>query len=312
MAALRILIADDHPAVRRSIRSLLESHPAWELCGEATNGREAVEQTRRLKPDVVLLDMTMPELNGFEATREIVKEAPDTHVLLLTMYESEELTQEALRAGAQAVVLKSSADEIVARIESLSTSAIHLGGRSVGRARHIGAVLRTGLEFDAVLGSFVAEGLAQGEKAVHIIEPRSGELHERRLRDAGIDVDRAVTQGQLELHAWDEIYLHDGVFDKNAVLTRIRQLLLDRIEQGFQLGRLVALMEWAVEQRTGFNDLAEYEAQVNDLLSKFADVVVCVYDFSKFPANTIVDVLQSHPSVVIAGSLYTNPFYTAP
>ena len=101
MAERRILIADDHAAVRRSVRSLLESHPQWELCGEASNGREAVAQALRLRPDVILLDMSMPEINGLEATRQILKEAPDTQILLLTMHESQELTEEALRAGGE-------------------------------------------------------------------------------------------------------------------------------------------------------------------------------------------------------------------
>ena len=135
MAERRILIADDHAAVRRSVRSLLETHPQWELCGEASNGREAVEQALRLKPDVVLLDMSMPEVNGLEATRQILKEAPGTQILLLTMHESDELSEEARRAGAQGVVLKSGGEEMLARIEALAKNGIHLGGRSVGRSQ---------------------------------------------------------------------------------------------------------------------------------------------------------------------------------
>ncbi len=172
MAERRILIADDHAAVRRSVRSLLETHPQWELCGEASNGREAVEQALRLKPDVVLLDMSMPEVNGLEATRQILKEAPDTQILLLTMHESEELSEEARRAGAQGVVLKSGGEEMLARIESLAKNGIHLGGRNVGRSRHIGVFLRSGSEFDEVLGPFIAEGLGQGEKSLYVVPVR--------------------------------------------------------------------------------------------------------------------------------------------
>jgi CheY-like chemotaxis protein len=312
MVARRILIADDHAAVRRSVRSLLESHPEWELSGEATNGREAVEQARRLKPDVVLLDMTMPELNGLEATREILKEAPNTQVLLLTMYESEEFAEEAARAGARGVILKSGGDEMLARIESLSKRAMHIAGRIVEAARHIGVFLRSAGEFKLVLGQFVAEGLAQGEKAVHIIDPPNREDHERRLKEAGVDVGRAISQGHLELHSWDDMYLLGGTFDKNAMIARIEKLMLDRIEQGYPLQRLVAHMEWALKELPGVADLAEYEAELNNLLPRFDDVVVCVYDLSKFPASTIEDVLRSHPGIVIAGALHTNPFYTQP
>jgi DNA-binding NarL/FixJ family response regulator len=313
MATRRILIADDHAAVRRSLRSILETHPELELSGEATNGREAVELARRLKPDVVLMDMTMPELSGLEATREILKDAPDTQVLLLTVHESEELTEEALRAGAQGIVLKSAADEILrCVIESDSTAAVHLAGRVVGRARHIGAFIQSKLELSRLLGPFVAEGLSRGEKAVHIINPSSRELHERQLSEAGVDVDAATSQDRMELYSWDDMYLKDGVFDKEAMVTRIERLLHDRVEHGFARARLVADMEWALEDRRGVEGLAEYEAQINHVLPKHDDLVLCVYDLTKFPADLIIDVLRSHPTVVVAGSLYTNPFFTPP
>ncbi len=120
MGMLRILIADDHAVVRRGVRAILESQPGWEVCGEVANGREAVEEVKRLKPDVVVLDVTMPELNGLEATRQILKDAPHTEVLILTMHSSEAVAGEALRAGARGVVLKSDADhELVLAVEAL-------------------------------------------------------------------------------------------------------------------------------------------------------------------------------------------------
>ena len=313
MAALRILIADDHAAVRRSIRSVLESHPGWTLCGEATNGREAVEQTLRLKPDVVLLDMTMPELNGLEATRQILSAAPDTQVLLLTMHQSNELIDEALRAGAQGVVLKSGADGALTKaIESLYRFAIHLAGRIVGQARHIGAFFRSKAEQLKVLAPFISEGLERGEKALHIVDPLSRDAHARRLRDSGVDVDRASSQGQLELVSWDDLPLRDGRFEMNAMLVNLPQLLRDRQEQGFPLCRFIADMEWALQDRPGTGDLAEYEANLNTVLQQYDDVVVCAYDLSLFPASTIVDLIRSHPAVIIAATLQENPFYTTP
>ena len=117
---LRILVVDDHAVVRRGVRSLLESHDGWEVCGEATTGRDAVEQSRRLRPDVVVMDLSLPELNGLEATRQILKEAPDTEVLVLTMHHSEELARDVLRAGARGYVLKSDADEnLITAVNSL-------------------------------------------------------------------------------------------------------------------------------------------------------------------------------------------------
>jgi DNA-binding NarL/FixJ family response regulator len=109
--ALRILVVDDHAVVRRGVRSLLESHDGWEVCGEATTGRDAVEQSRRLRPDVVVMDLSLPELNGLDATRQILKDMPDIEVLVLTMHQSEELARDVLQAGARGYVLKSDADE---------------------------------------------------------------------------------------------------------------------------------------------------------------------------------------------------------
>src|SRR5476651_1857869 len=118
--ALRILVVDDHAVVRRGVRTLLESQEGWEVCGEATTGREAVEQSRLLHPDVVVLDLSLPELNGLDATRQILKEAPDTEVLVLTMHQSEELARDVLQAGARGYVLKSDADHsLIAAVESL-------------------------------------------------------------------------------------------------------------------------------------------------------------------------------------------------
>ena len=121
MQKLRILLADDHDVVRRGLRSLVEAQAGWEVCGEAATGREAVEKAGRLKPNVVIMDITMPELNGLEATRQIRKAVPETQVLVLTVHESEELLAEALRAGAHGCMLKSDAGrELVSAIEALS------------------------------------------------------------------------------------------------------------------------------------------------------------------------------------------------
>jgi len=117
---LRILVVDDHAVVRRGVRALLESQPGWEVSAEASTGREAVELARQLQPDIVVMDLSLPGLNGLDATRQILKEAPRTEVLVLTMHHSEELARNVLQAGARGYVLKSDADEnLIAAIESL-------------------------------------------------------------------------------------------------------------------------------------------------------------------------------------------------
>lgn len=120
MSQLRILIADDHEIVRRGLKALIESQPGWVVEGEAATGRQAVELTRRLRPDIVVLDINMPELNGLEAARQIIKEAADTEVLILTMHDADHLIREVLLTGARGYVLKSDAGrDLIAAVESL-------------------------------------------------------------------------------------------------------------------------------------------------------------------------------------------------
>lgn len=106
---MKLLIADDHEIVRRGLRTLIEDQPGWEVAGEACNGREAVEQARQLRPDVCVLDVSMPLLNGLEATRQILKNDPASRVLILTIYESDRIIRDVLDAGARGFLLKSDA-----------------------------------------------------------------------------------------------------------------------------------------------------------------------------------------------------------
>jgi DNA-binding NarL/FixJ family response regulator len=117
---LRILVADDHHVVRTGLRALLESKSGWQVCAEAANGREAVEKASALKPDVAVLDIGMPLLNGVEATRQIHKLSPQTEVLILTMHDSDVLVQEVLEAGARGYILKDDADRnLLAAVDAL-------------------------------------------------------------------------------------------------------------------------------------------------------------------------------------------------
>ena len=113
MPALRILIADDHSVVRAGLRALLESRSGWEVCAEASDGRDAVDKATKLKPDVAVLDIGMPLLNGVEATRRIRTASPATEILILTMHESDDLVQQVVQAGARGYVLKDEADRVL-------------------------------------------------------------------------------------------------------------------------------------------------------------------------------------------------------
>ncbi len=118
--AFRILVADDHEVVRRGLCALLQAQPEWEVCGEAADGREALEKTQKLRPDVVILDIGMPSLNGLEATRQILKTNPQTKILILTLHDSDQVVREVLNAGARGFLLKSdAARDLVAAVEAL-------------------------------------------------------------------------------------------------------------------------------------------------------------------------------------------------
>ncbi len=113
MAPLSILIADDHAVVRAGLRTLLDSRVGWQVCAEAVDGRDAVEKAAKYKPDVAVLDIGMPLLNGVDATRRIRKVSPHTQVLILTMHESDELVQQVVEAGARGYILKDDADRVL-------------------------------------------------------------------------------------------------------------------------------------------------------------------------------------------------------
>ncbi len=120
MPALRILVADDHEIVRRGLCALLKSHAGWDVCTEAADGREAVESAKQLDPDIVILDIGMPNVNGLTAARQILQNDPQQKILFLTITDSEQIVREVLQAGARGFVLKSdAARDLLTAVEAL-------------------------------------------------------------------------------------------------------------------------------------------------------------------------------------------------
>src|SRR5580658_4597923 len=129
--SFRILVADDHDVVRCGIRTLLEGHPGWTVCGEARDGREAVAKVEELRPDLVVMDVAMPMLNGMDAARQILKARPGIPILILTLYESDELIRQVLEAGARGFILKSdAAPNLVLAVEALQRRATFFTARA--------------------------------------------------------------------------------------------------------------------------------------------------------------------------------------
>jgi hypothetical protein len=178
--------------------------------------------------------------------------------------------------------------------------------------RHIAAFFRSPAEQYRVLAPFVAEGLNRREKAVHIIDPPDRHAHLESLRKFGADLSPAEAAGTARLISWTETYLRENRFDQNAMLALIPELLGDGSHNGLGLTRLIAHMQWALAKRPGVEDVVQYESRLNDVLQNRDDVVICVYDLTKFESTTVVDVMRAHPALLIGDTLGKNPFYIPP
>jgi len=161
MSPLRILVADDHEVVRRGLCSLLKSHAGWEVCAEASDGREAVEKVKQIKPDVVILDIGMPNLNGLAATRQIVHNDERQRVIILTVTDSEQVIREVLAAGARGFVLKSdAARDLITAVEAIEKNRTFFTSR-------VGQIVLTG---------YLKNGQPQAEPTLPTLTPREREV----------------------------------------------------------------------------------------------------------------------------------------
>lgn len=189
---------------------------------------------------------------------------------------------------------------------------ISFAGSRLGEPRHVCAFFHSADEEYRVLLPFIREGLECGDKAVHIVSAGRRGDHLKRLALAGIDTTAAGRSGQLELRDSAETYLRGGRFDQDRMLEAFEQLAGGEAERGFPVSRVVCQMDWAGEGRSCVADLIEFESRVNDVWRRHDDAVVCVYDLAKFGGDTVVDIMRTHPMVVIGGSLHQNPFFVPP
>jgi hypothetical protein len=177
---------------------------------------------------------------------------------------------------------------------------------------HICAFFNSIDEQHRVLRSFIKDGFDRDDKALYIVDPELREEHLKRLGAAGIDVEEALNSGQLEMRLWQDAYLRGGRFDQDAMLAFIEEQLESSAAPGSRHLRLVAHMEWSLLDKPGVDDLLEYETRLNYVVPKYEDAVICTYDLSKFGASVVMDVLRTHPVVLIGGLLQENPFFVPP
>jgi hypothetical protein len=190
---------------------------------------------------------------------------------------------------------------------------INFAGTVINGSRHFCAFFRNEDEELRTLLPFIREGLDAGEKAIHVVNAKTREEHRRRLTAAGIDVAQAEQSGQFDIVAWpDSHLLNGGRFDPDRALDLIDELLGRAREQGYQRTRGVGYMGWALRNRIRADDLMAYEARLNPMLARYDDPIICAYDLSHSTGSVVLDVMRTHPVVLVGGVLQQNPFYIAP
>jgi hypothetical protein len=184
---------------------------------------------------------------------------------------------------------------------------------NLGQHRHICAFFNDLDEEHRVLRSFFKDGIDRGEKAIHIVETEKREGYLKRLSRADINVQEMMDVGRLEVLPWTDMYVRDHRFDGDAMLASVEELIQSGATAGYPRTRLVGHhMDWLFVDEPAVNNLLEYEARLNQVLSKHDDPVICNYDLSKISASVVIDIMRTHPLVIVGGLLRENPYFVPP
>ena len=190
---------------------------------------------------------------------------------------------------------------------------VNLAGTELTCSCHACAFFGSDAEEQQVLGPFARDGLAVNDRFVQIINDNHRQDRVLRLKAEGIDVEAATASGQLDMRPWEKAYLSGGKgFNQDSMLALIQEVLREGRSSGFRMTRLWANMEWALEDLPGVDQIVEYETRLNYILPTYDDVVVCTYDLNRFSAATVMDILRTHPQVIIGGVMQQNPFFVPP
>jgi hypothetical protein len=193
-----------------------------------------------------------------------------------------------------------------------ATEPISLAGSQLGEVRHVCAFFNNDEEEYRVLLPFIKDGFECGDKAVHVVNHDQRGDHLQRLATAGIDHAAAEQSGQFELKINTEAYLRDGRFDQDRMLAAFEQMASGNAKGGFPLSRICCRMDWVVGERSYVDDVVEFESRVNDVWRHHDDAVICTYHLGQFGGDMVVDIMRTHPMIIIGGILYHNPFFVAP
>ena len=189
---------------------------------------------------------------------------------------------------------------------------VSLAGSQLREFRHVCAFFSSDEEEYRVLLPFIKDGFESGDKAVHVINPEQRQEHLQRLATAGIDAGVHQQSGQLEIHNNTEAYLRDGCFDQNRMLEAFEKMAIDNAAGGFRISRIVCRMDWVSDDQSRIDNVIEFESHVNNLWRRRDDAVICTYHLGKFGGDAVIDIMRTHPMVIIGGTLHHNPFFAPP
>jgi MEDS: MEthanogen/methylotroph, DcmR Sensory domain len=189
---------------------------------------------------------------------------------------------------------------------------IPFAGSLLDETRHVCAFFHSDDDEYRTLLPFIKDGFDCGHKAIHVVNPDQRQKHSQRLAEAGIDPVAAQQSGQLDLRMNTDVYLPDGRFDPDRMIGVFEQLASGNAEGGFPLSRICCRMDWAVEDQSRIDDVIEFESRVNDVWRNHDDAVICTYHLGQFGGDAVIDIMRTHPMVVIGGILQRNPFYIPP
>ena len=191
-------------------------------------------------------------------------------------------------------------------------ASMSLAGSPLGDTRHVCAFFNSDDEEYRTLLPFMKDGFDCGHKAIHIVNPEQRADHLHRLATAGIDTAAAAERGQFELRSNTETYIRDGRFDQDRMLAVFEQFASGNATQPFPLSRIVCRMDWLAEGRAFVDDVIEFESRVNEVWRRHDDAVICTYRLGQFSGDTVIDIMRTHPMVIIGGILQRNPFFVSP
>jgi hypothetical protein len=193
-----------------------------------------------------------------------------------------------------------------------TTDPIPFAGSKLDQTRHVCAFFHNTDEEYRVLLPFIKDGFQCGHKAIHVVNPDQHRDHLKRLAEAGIDTATAQQKGQLELRVNTEVYLPDGRFDSDRMIAAFEQLASRNSGGAYPLSRICCRMDWTVKDQSHIDDVIEFESRVNEVWRRHEDAVICTYHLGHFRGDEVIDIMRTHPMVIIGGTLQQNPFFVPP